>query len=178
MHIRVCVCAKGAGDGLFVNRAPRQKKRKSVKKKKEERAACAWRVPKKAEIHGWQGFGSAGLARLLRVRVRGGVAELAVARPDRAAVAVLRRRERRVIPPIPWGRNGECFQFAYAAKTDEWIGAWGSVRFASAFEHGGARANRVPARERMRVSWRGSHALALRGVAVQCSARCMYKPVG
>ena len=134
VHIRGCVCAKGAEYGLFVKRAQRQKKRKSVKK--EERAACAWRVPKKEKIHGWRGFGSARRVRLLRARVRGGVAELAMARSDRAAVAVQRRRERRAIPPIPWGRNGECLQFAYAAKTGARIGVWGFARFALAFEHG------------------------------------------
>ena len=124
------------------------------------------------------GHGDILLALALGVGVTVIVAGLAMARPDRAAVAVQRRRERRAIPPIPWERNGECFQFAYANKLVAGIGAWGFARFASAFEHGGARANRMPARERMRVSWRGSLAFALRGVAVQCSASCMYAPVG
>ena len=132
--IRGCVCAKGAEDGLFVKRAQRQKKRKSVKK--EERAACAWRVPKKGKIHGCRGVSSGRRVRLLRARVRGGMAGLARARPDRAAVAVQRRREKRTVPPIPWERNAEGSKLVGAAKTGARIGVWGFARFALAFEHG------------------------------------------
>ena len=59
-----------------------------------------------------------------------------MARSDRVAVAVQRRREKRTVPPIPWERNAEGIKMWDDAKTGAGIGEWCFARFALAFEHG------------------------------------------
>ena len=76
--------------------------------KKEERAACAWRVPKKAEnprLHAGRKVGSMQRVLPLRVRVRGDMAVLALVFRDRTAMAVRRMRERRAVSAVPWVEN-------------------------------------------------------------------------
>ena len=70
------------------------------------------------------------------------------------------------------------FNSAYDAKTDAETGAWRVSPFASAFEHGGARAKRWLVHARMRVSGPGPRSFALRGAAVGSRGSCMYACVG
>ena len=67
---------------------------------------------------------------------------------------------------------------AYADKLVAGNGAWCSVQFALAFEHGGARAKCWLVHARMRVSGPGPLSFALRGAAVGSRGSCMYVRVG